>query len=67
MVTFGSLLSPWLTTFPKPDAFCKKRYKTFFFVNILQFRFKKKFKQYFFQQKKFLLNNHKIEILNVII
>jgi hypothetical protein len=36
MVTFGSLLFPWLITFPRHHAFCKKGTKLFFFVNILQ-------------------------------
>jgi hypothetical protein len=30
MVTFGSLLSPWLTIFPRHHAFCKKGTKHFF-------------------------------------
>jgi hypothetical protein len=36
MVTFGSLLSPWLITFPRHHAFFKKGKKLFFLVNILQ-------------------------------
>jgi hypothetical protein len=30
MVTFGSLLSPWLTIFPRHHAFCKNGTKHFF-------------------------------------
>jgi hypothetical protein len=66
MVTFGSLLSLWLTTFPMHHAFWKKGTKHFF-VNILQKVNKNISNNIFFSNFFVLLNITKIEISNVIL
>jgi hypothetical protein len=58
MVTFGLLLSPWLITFPRHHAFCKK-VQIIFSINILQHVDKNISNNNFFNKSKFPLNNHK--------